>query len=159
MPKIKDKNEMFLTKIQVLYDVEKQLEKALPKLQKAASDLELKDGFAMHLEETKNHSARLEKIFELLGSAPKKLGSDGIKGIIKDGKWVIDVDAPPELKDKMLAGAARHAEHYEMSGYMTAIIQADELGLAEASDLLAETLAEEEAADENLAKALRKDRE
>jgi ferritin-like metal-binding protein YciE len=150
---------MFLTKIQVLYDVEKQLEKALPKLQKAANSLELKDGFAMHLEETKNHSVRLERIFEMLGAKPKKLESEGIRGIISDGGWVIDVNAPPDLKDKMLAGAARYAEHYEMAGYMTAIIQADDLGLEDVSDLLNETLTEEEEADATLATVLEKSEE
>ncbi len=153
---ITDSNQSFLTKIQVLYDVEKQLEKALPKLEKSVRDPELKEGFSTHLEETRGHIQRLEEIFGVLGEKPKKLASDAIKGIIKDGDWVMKAKAPENIKDAMIAGAARYAEHYEMAGYMTAIIEADALGLTNVSELLSQTLEEEELADNKLEEAVKK---
>jgi ferritin-like metal-binding protein YciE len=155
MPKIPDLTKVFSTKIQALYDIEKQLEKALPKLAKASTNPMLKEGFMEHLEETRVHSERLERIFKMLEMAPKKLKVEGIRGIIADGEWVIkEVETSDPIKDAMIAAAARYAEHYEMAGYLSAIAQANELGYTDAAVLLTATLNEEMAADEKLADAI-----
>ena len=154
MKKINTATEVFVTKLQTLYDIEKQLEKALPLLAKAASDPELTKGFLEHLEETKNHSVRLEQIFTILDEPIQKLKCEGIRGIVEDGSWVIKSKAPENLKDAMLASAARYAEHYEMAGYMSAILEAEILGLTEVVELLNDTLQEEQTADEKLELAM-----
>ncbi|MDB4984695.1 MAG: hypothetical protein JWM20_874 [Patescibacteria group bacterium] len=156
MKTITTPTKAFTLKIQALYDIEKQLEKALPKLAKASSDPELAHGFLDHLEETKNHSARLDQIFEILGTSSRKTTCEGIRGIIEDGQWATKQEAPDTIKDSMIAGAARYAEHYEMAGYMTAIEEAKALGLTDAAKLLSETLAEEEHADKVLTAAMKK---
>ena len=156
MTKIIDGTKAFFIKIQSLYDIEKQLEKALPKLAKASTDPELIEGFLAHLEETKVHSERLEKIFEMLDVSPKKMKCEGIRGIVEDGVWVTEVDAPESLKDSMIAGAARYAEHYEMAGYISAIEEAAALGLDDAVELLTLTLTEEQQADKTLQRAQKK---
>jgi ferritin-like metal-binding protein YciE len=155
MAKINNASKAFLIKIQALYDIEKQLEKALPKMEKAASDSGLKAGFKNHLRETKEHSRRLERIFKMLDAKPRKTKSEGIRGILADGDWVAKVDAPDTLKDSMLASAARYAEHYEMAGYMSAIEEAKALGLTDAEELLSDTLIEEEKTDKLLAMGMR----
>jgi ferritin-like metal-binding protein YciE len=157
--KIKDSADAFLIKIQALYYIEKELEKALPKLAKAAHDPDLAKGFKMHLKETKEHGKRLEKIFRLLDSSPKKLSCDGIDGIIKDGAWVMKAAAPAPIKDSMIAAAARYAEHYEIAGYLAAIVEAENLGLREAVTLLKQTLGEEESCDKALAYGMKKNLE
>ncbi len=159
MPKIPDTTKAFITKLQALYDIEKQLEKALPKMAKAASNPNLKKGFQEHFEETKMHSKRLEAIFEELAVAPKKLKTEGIRGIIADSEWVARVDAPTAIKDAMLASAARYAEHYEMAGYLSAIIEANTLGIPTIAALLTKTLNEEKSADEKLVLAITKNLE
>lgn len=150
MPKVNSLKDVFVTKIQVLYDIETELITALPKLESAAKNPELKEAFSSHLEETKEHRKRIEKIFDLIDLKPKNLESDGIRGIIKDGSWVTKVTGKSALKDGMLASAARYAEHFEMAGYMSAIMEASALELDEAVDLLQETLEEENAADDKL---------
>ncbi len=156
MAKINTTREVFVMKIQALYDIESLLEKTLPKLEKAAKDPDLKEGFAMHLEETHAHVSRLLHIFEMIGEKPKKLSSEGIRGIIQDGSWVMKAKAPDSLSDLMLASSARYAEHFEMAGYMSAIELAKNLKLSEAEDLLIQTLGEEEMADDKLAESMRK---
>ncbi len=155
MAKIKNPTDSFVLKMKTLYDIEKQLEVALPKMAKAATNPDLIEGFNMHLEETKMHSERLEKIFEMIEEKPEKHPSEAIRGIIADAAAIIDTDAPAALKDAMLAGAGRTAEHFEMACYMTAIEEADYLDLSDAVDLLEETLEEEEAADDKLTIALK----
>ena len=152
--KVKDMEKAFELKLQALYDIEKQIEKALPKMAKVASSESLKEGFTMHLKETKEQLKRLEKAFELLGVAPKKLRSEGIRGIIVDGEWVMEVEGPDEIKDSMLASAARYVEHYEMAGYLSACAHAKVLGLSKIEALLTESLGEEEATDKKLEKAM-----
>jgi ferritin-like metal-binding protein YciE len=153
--KLTDARKVFEIKLQSLYDIEKQLERALPKMAKAATDPKLKEGFMTHFKETKEHSARLEKVFKLLDGKPKKLKSEGIRGIILDGEWVAETTGDDALRDAMLATSARYAEHYEMAGYLTACDQASLLDLPEIESLLRETLMEEEETDKKLAKAMR----
>ena len=64
-----------------LTTAEKQLIKALPKMAKNAESQPLSDAFTNHLEETKNHVARLEQIFESLGETPKGKKCVGMEGI------------------------------------------------------------------------------
>jgi len=59
--------ELYIEELKDLYNAENQLVKALPKMAKAASSDELRQGFEEHLEQTKGHVQRLEKIFQALG--------------------------------------------------------------------------------------------
>ncbi len=142
---------LLIQKVNALYDIESELVKALPKMAKAATTPELKKGFEEHLEETKNQVERLEEIHRILGEEPKKLKAEGIRGLVKDGEWVIKNVVPKEAMDANLARAAQYVEHYEMAGYMAAIDWAETLAETEIVDLLNDTLEEEIAADDKLA--------
>ena len=148
--------EIFIIKLQALYDIENVIIKALPKMEKVARDPELKNGFRVHMEETQMHIERLENAFLILGQPAKKLKCDGIRGIIDDGNWMASVPVSDMLRDALLASAARHVEHYEMAGYMSAIAEAEALGQSNIVDLLRETLEEEEETDKKLALAAEK---
>lgn len=155
MPKINDSTKAFISKLQCLYDIELQIEKALPKMAKAASSKDMKASFTLHHKETKEQVKRLERAFKSLEMKPKKTKVEGIRGIIADGEWVMDVDAPEDIKDAMLASAARYVEHYEMAGYTSAILEAKLLGLTDIEALLLETLAEEEQTDKILKESMK----
>ena len=66
MPENATLHDAFLDELRDLYDAEKQLTKALPKLAKTATSPKLRDAFESHLEETKGHVERLEEVFENL---------------------------------------------------------------------------------------------
>lgn len=139
--------------------MEKQLERALPKMAKAATDPTLKEGFMLHHKQTQEHSRRLEQIFKLLDLKPRKLKSEGMQGIIADSEWAVDTTGEPTLRDALLASLASYAEYYEMAGYQSASLQAKLLHLPEAEALLVQTLSEEEAANKTLTSALKKNLE
>src|SRR2546430_11014857 len=63
--------ELYIDELKDIYNAENQLVKALPKMAKAASSEELRTGFEEHLEQTKGHVQRLDKIFEMLDESPK----------------------------------------------------------------------------------------
>lgn len=145
--------DLLTQKIAALYDIEQVLVRALPKMAKVATDIDVKNGFTNHLEETKEHVKRLEKIFKLLDAKPKKLKCEGIRGIVLDGEWSIEHLEKGTVLDVALIRAAEYAEHYEMAGYIAAIDWAKTLGLTEVVDLLKQTLEEEKTADDTLRKA------
>ena len=70
MPKINNLHDVYVEQLKDLYSAESQLIKALPKMAKAATSPELADGFTQHLEQTKEHAARIEKIFASLDGKP-----------------------------------------------------------------------------------------
>ena len=124
--------------------------KALPKMAKAASNSELKEGFNQHLEETKNHVNRLEQVFETLGENPKGKTCKAMQGLVEEGSEAIDLDGPDAVRDAALIGAAQRVEHYEIAAYGTVRTLAETLGLSEVADLLQQTLDEEKKTDETL---------
>lgn len=156
MKKITEQRDLFTLKLQTLYDVEKELEKALPKLGKAATDQELSEGIMLHLEQTKKQAERLEQIFEMLGETPSKNKSEAIRGIVDDASEMLKTNTSTQLKDVMIASSARGAEHYEIANYMSAILEAQKLGMTDAEELLQISLEEEQKADKELEKSMEK---
>src|SRR5579871_2459655 len=120
--------ELYIDELKDLYNAENQLVKALPKMAKAATSEELRTGFEEHLEQTKGHVQRLEKIFESLGESPKGKTCNGMKGLIEEGSEMIEEDYEGNIKDAGLIGAAQRVEHYEIAGYGTAHALAETLG-------------------------------
>jgi ferritin-like metal-binding protein YciE len=133
-----------------LYDAEKQLVKALPKMAKAATNADLKAAFTDHLEQTKGHQQRLEQVFEHLGVKAKSKPCAAMKGLIEEGSEQIGEDAEGPIKDLMLIVAAQKVEHYEISGYGSVRTLAEAIGNEDVVDLLQQTEDEESEADQKL---------
>ena len=142
--------EALVEEIKDLYNAEKQLLKALPKMAKGASSDELREAFEAHLEETEGQVTRLERVFELLDEKPRGKHCAGMAGIVEEGGEKLQEEMEDSVLDACLIASAQKVEHYEISAYGTAIAWAEALGLTEVSQVLNETLAEEKAADEKL---------
>jgi ferritin-like metal-binding protein YciE len=142
--------EALVEEIRDMYNAEKQLVKALPKMAKGAESDELREAFEQHLEETEGHVARLERVFELLDEKPRGKHCAGMAGIVEEGSEKLQEDMEGSVLDACLIGAAQKVEHYEICSYGTAIAWAEALGLSEVVEVLNETLEEEKAADEKL---------
>ena len=142
--------ELYIDELKDLYNAENQLVKALPKMAKAASSDKLRQGFEEHLEQTKNHVQRLEKIFQTLGESPKGKKCKGMEGLIEEGSEVMEEDYEGSVMDAALIGAAQRVEHYEIAGYGTVRTMAETLGESDHVSLLEETLQEEKETDEKL---------
>ena len=151
--KITSLHEVFVDQLKDLYSAETLIAKALPKMAKAATSADLKNGFTLHLKQTKEHAERIKSICAALKEKPTGKTCQATVGLVKEGQEAIDEDALPEMKDLMLIAAARRVEHYEMSAYISASQLAKTLGLNAAAKTLSRTLSEEEATDEKLAKA------
>src|ERR1700680_1913130 len=82
-----------------IYDAEKRLVRALPKMAKAASAPDLRSAFEEHLSATKKHVERLEQVFELFGVPAKAKPCAGMKGLIEEGEETMQEDAAEQLMD------------------------------------------------------------
>ena len=142
--------ELYIEELKDLYNAETQLVKALPKLARAATSEDLRRGFEDHLEQTKGHVERLQKIFDMLEESPKGKKCKGMEGLIEEGAEVTEEDYEGSLLDAALIGAAQRVEHYEIAGYGTVRSFAETLGETEHVSLLNETLEEEKETDEKL---------
>ena len=139
---------LLIEQVKDLYDAERRLTKAIPKLAKASTNEELQTALEEHLSETENQVSRLEQVFDVLDERPKAKPCEGMKGLITEGDEHAKEDYDDDdLRDAMIIGSAQRVEHYEIAGYGTAIAHARLLGLDDVVELLEETLAEEKAAD------------
>lgn len=142
--------ELLIDELKDLYSAEKQIIRALPKLIKAVTTPELREGLTTHLEETKGHVARLERIGEILGRKMSGKTCVGMKGVLEEGSEVLEDTEKGPVRDAALISACQRVEHYEMAGYGSARDFAKLLGQKEVAGLLDETLAEEKNADKVL---------
>lgn len=142
--------DALIDEIKDLYNAEKQLTKALPKMAKNATNEDLRAALESHLAETQGHVERLERVFGLLDEKAAGKHCAGMAGIIEEGNDILEEDLEGAVLDACIIASGQRAEHYEMAAYGTSIAWAEALGLSEVAELLAETLEEEKAADEKL---------
>lgn len=144
--------DLYIHELKDLYSAEKQIIKALPKMAKAASNDQLASGFKEHLEQTKEHAARLERILKSHEESTRGPKCKGMEGVLAEGAEMIEEEAEDEVRDAGLVAAAQRVEHYEMAGYGCARTYAKLLGDNAGSKLLQTTLDEEAATDQKLTK-------
>ncbi|MFB2549939.1 YciE/YciF ferroxidase family protein [Ensifer soli] len=140
-------NDLFLDTVKDIYYAERQILKALPKMARAAQSQELKAAFEKHKSETETHVERLQQVFELIGKPARGKTCEAIQGIIAEGEEIIEEFKGSPALDAGLISSAQAVEHYEITRYGTLKAWATQLGMKEAADLFAATLAEESATD------------
>ena len=141
--------ELFVDELRDMYDGERRITKALPKMAKAASSEALKDAFMSHLDETQGQIARLEQVFREIGETARAKKCEGIQGLVAEADEVMQ-ELDGAVLDAALIASAQKVEHYEIASYGTLAYFADLLGQSRAKQLLGQTLEEEKAADEKL---------
>ncbi|HXI01527.1 MAG TPA: ferritin-like domain-containing protein [Sphingobacteriaceae bacterium] len=143
--------ELFLDCVKDIYWAENHLVKSLPKLQKAATSVELGKALENHLAETKTHVTRLEQIFELLGEKVQAKKCDAMEGLSKEAEGIVETtEEGTATRDVGIILASQKVEHYEIATYGGLCRLAETLGLNEIAEILSETLAEEKTADQKL---------
>ena len=148
--KVNSLEDMFLHELKDMFDAEKRLVRALPKIAKASHSDSLKEAFEEHLNITKNQVGRLEQVFGIIEAKPQGKPCAGMKGLIEEGEEIMEEIEPEALLDLALLGAARKVEHYEMVGYQSLISLAQNFAEEQIVELLQQNLQEEEEADQKL---------
>ena len=147
MPTMDSLEDLLKDEIKDIYDAEKQLTKALPKLIKKATAAELKTALTAHLGETEEHLARLEKVFGMMGMPVKGKKCEGMQHLIAEGSEMIAECEEDGTRDAVIIAAAQKCEHYEICSYGTIRVWANLLNHTDAGSIFEETLEEEKTAD------------
>jgi ferritin-like metal-binding protein YciE len=142
--------KLFLEELKDVYNAEKQLIRALPRMAKAAESPELQQAFTKHTKETEGQIQRLEKVFQQLGQSARGKTCKGMQGLVEEGKEVMEKEGEGPVIDAALIASAQRVEHYEIAAYGCLRTYAQLLGLDQAVQLLQQTLEEEEATDKIL---------
>jgi len=150
MSKLITPRDLLIQEIKDLYSAENQLMKLLPRMAKAASQVDLRNVFSHHLEATKQHAQRIEEMMAKLEVSPRGRKCRAMEGLLEEGREVIESSSPSFIKDLALIAAAQKIEHYEIAGYGYARTLADLIGESELADTLQETLDDECATDKLL---------
>jgi ferritin-like metal-binding protein YciE len=150
MAEQKTLHDIFLHEIRDIYDGERQITRALPKMMKNTTSEDLRAAFEAHLDETHGQIKRLEQVFAALDENVRGKRCEGIAGLVEEGKAVMEEDLDEAAMDAALVAAAQRVEHYEMAAYGTLVAWARAMGHDEVAQLLQESLDEEKAADEKL---------
>ena len=143
-------HELFVEELRDMYDAEKRLIKALPKLAKHAQSDELRTALTEHLRQTEKQATRLEQVFKTIGETPKGKKCDGMIGILEEGNAMVEELEEGPILDAALIAGCQKVEHYEIASYGTLAYFAELMGHERAKELLGTTLDEEKAADEKL---------
>lgn len=147
---MKKLEDLFVDSLKDLYDAERQMVAALPKMMEAANSQDLKNGFKEHLEVTRRQTERLVQIFSEMKMDPKGKKCVGMQGLIKEGEEIMKEAGDPDVMDAGLIAAAQKIEHYEISGYGTVRAYAQALGHQNIAGILDQTLKEEGQTDKKL---------
>ena len=143
MPEITTPRDLFLHELGDILYVERVLaEETLPRLIGEVSDDEFRSGLETHLEETQQHVANVEKVFELLGEEPEPEKCIGFEGLKDEHNQLVE-ESSSSLLDVINTGAAARTENYEIAAYEGLRRMAKSMGEDEAVELLDENLKQE----------------
>lgn len=143
-------DDLFLHNLKDIYNAEKQLIKALPKMAKGATSENLRMAIQEHLQETVGQVERLEQVFQILNVGARGIKCAAMEGLVEEGAEVLEDDMEDQVRDAAIIAAANKVEHYEIASYGTLVAFARLLGHTEVEQLLQATLDEEKAADQKL---------
>jgi ferritin-like metal-binding protein YciE len=144
-------NDLLEDGLKDILSAEKQLVEALPEMAQAAYSEELQDAFEKHLEQTKRHVERVQKVMSRLNiSTEGEEQCEAMEGLIAEGKEIIENYEPSPVRDSALIIAAQKVEHYEIASYGSLCELCDVLGYSNLHDILGRTLDEEEDTDQDL---------
>jgi ferritin-like metal-binding protein YciE len=145
MQKLQD---FVIDQLRELYNAETQLKIILEKMAYQTSNESLRHKFEKLSKDMDFQTAKLDKLFSLLGA---EIGKDRyayvMEGIGKELQSFIELDPGPEIRDAGFIAISQKAKHYQIAMFGTLREYANELGNREAETLLSELLEEEKQAD------------
>jgi len=142
--------DLYVDELKDMYNAEKQILRALPRMAKQAGHEELRAAFENHQAITEEQVKRLETIFDDLKLPKRGKKCKGMEGILEEGDELMREGADPDVLDAAMIASAQRVEHYEMAAYGTLRTYANQLGLREHARLLQQTLDEEGSTDKLL---------
>lgn len=142
-PDVDTLRELYTTELKKALSMERQIVDALPKMIEKSSQPQLANAFRTHLEQTKEHVSRLERILNDNTGETDSSRCKAMSSIISEGESSISDAGNESIRDVVLIAAGNQVEHHEMAVYGTLRTWARILGEQQHASLLQQTLDEE----------------
>ena len=142
--------DLLVHQLKDLHSAEKQILKALPRMQEKATHQELKQLLETHERETEEQLRRLDTAFEMLDASSGGELCEAMAALIVEGELLMRDAKDDNVMDAAIIAAAQKVEHYEMASYGCARAYAEMQRYAEVVELLQRTLEEEKNTDAKL---------
>lgn len=139
--------KLYINQLQMLLSAEEQITDALPTMIDKAADVQLKQAFQSHLQETENHVTRLQQILQQSTGETEKVKSKVLSALVGEAEDMIQDASDESVRDAALIAAAQRVEHYEIAAYGAVRHFAQILGETAQAQLLDQTIKEEGHAD------------
>ena len=139
--------KLYITQIQMLLSTEERIIDALPTVIEKATDSQLKHAFQAHLEETRVHVTRLEKILQEATGEAEPVKCKVLPAFVEEAEDMVEDASDEPVRDAALIAAAQRVVHYEIAAYGALRHFAQILGETAQAQLLDQTIKEEGHAD------------
>jgi len=150
-PDVTNLRDLYITKLEKALNMEKQIvEKGLPTMIELATNPQLQSAFRTHLEESREHVSRLERILDQATGEASESTCKAASALISEAGSDAKDATDSTVRDVVLIAAGNEVEHHEIAVYGTLATWASVLGEDAAAAVLEQTLEEEKKADELL---------
>jgi ferritin-like metal-binding protein YciE len=139
--------ELYRNQLRMLLSTEQQITEALPTMIDKATDVQLKQAFQSHLQETHVHVTRLQQILAGEMNSAEPVKCKVLAALVSEAEDMIQDATDLAVRDVALIAAGQRVEHYEIASYGAVRRWAQILGEAEHAALLGKTIEEEGHAD------------
>ena len=142
--------DLYHNQLRMLLSTEQQIIEALPTMIEKATDVQLKQAFQSHLQETRIHVTRLQDILREEHGETDEIKCKALSALVSEAEDMVKDATDLTVRDVALIAAAQRVEHYEIASYGTVRRWAEILGEPEQAALLDKTVQEEGHADQLL---------
>lgn len=149
-PDVDTLRQLYTTELQKALSMERQIVEALPTMIEKSSSPQLADAFRTHLEESRTHVSRVERILNASTGESSDSRCKAMSALLSEGQSNISAAGNEGVRDVVLIAAGNQVEHHEMAVYGTLRTWAMILGQTEDAKLLEKNLEEEKQADKLL---------
>src|SRR5438270_4984003 len=142
--------DLYHNQLRMLLSTEQKIIEALPTMIEKATDVQLKQAFQSHLQETRVHVTRVEDILRQENRDVDAIKCKALAALVTEAQDMIKDATDSNVRDVALIAAAQRVEHYEIASYGTVRRWAEILGRTQQATLLDKTVQEEGHADQLL---------
>lgn len=139
--------KLYINQLQMLLSTEQQIVDALPKMIDKSTDLQLKQAFQSHLQETEQHVTRVEQILRECTGKADTVKCKVLSALVTEAEDMIKDAKDDSVRDVALIAGAQRIEHYEIASYGAICQWARILGEMSQAQILDQTIKEEGHAD------------
>lgn len=141
---------MLVDQLKDAFSAEKQAIQAMKRTLRKASDPQLKQGIEAHIAQSEEQRDRVEQALDKLGARPGRKVCEAMRGLVEEATHEMEDQEKGPVMDLVIVASQQRIEHYEIAAYGTMVELSKAMGQSEVAKLLAQTLAEEKAQDQQL---------